>query len=110
MVTVTASNVLIYYRAQIKELSAPKTVAMTSRLVPKYWQPPPLAKDAWENLLLSIEEVHPEDDGLWAKVRWKELDHDKLHQCSKHPIQHLHLAAPQKLPSYYERFIIFSKK
>ena len=101
-------SVLMSLRLQMKELTTRKTVSMAASQ--KYWQPPPPAKDAWEDPLLSIEEVNVEDDGLWAKVRWKTLDGDNLHQCSKHPIQHLHLAAPQKLLAYYQRFIIFSKR
>ena len=59
------------------------------------WQPPKAMKDAWEDLIVSIETIEQENGIKWVLLCWSEEDEKGKQRKSKAPLQVVYLAAPQ---------------
>jgi hypothetical protein len=63
------------------------------------WAPPKVAKDSWEDKILSLEAIDQRKVGkvqqLWAFVKWVEKDDNGECRMSKVLLESVHQAAPQ---------------
>lgn len=77
----------------------------------KDWEPPKAIKDAWEDSLIAVETIEPDEDGNhWAYLRWSILDKNGKHRHTKHPLSAVYKAAPQIMLKFYEKHLVFSGK
>lgn len=77
----------------------------------KDWEPPKATKDAWEDSLIAVETIEPDEDGNhWAYLRWSILDKHGKHRHTKHPLAAVYKAAPQVMLKFYEKHLVFSGK
>ena len=60
------------------------------------WQPPKPLKDAWEDLIISVETIEANEDGTkWAFLLWAVEDEHGKKRTSKALLQSVYKAAPQ---------------
>ena len=65
-------------------------------LIDDNWQPPPPRKDAWEELIVSVETIEADENGQkWAFLLWAAEDSNGKKRTSKAMLASVYKAAPQ---------------
>ena len=66
------------------------------------WTPPRPTKDAWEDLIISVETIEVEDNGTkWAFLLWAQEDEHGKKRTSKALLTSVYKAAPQAVSVAY---------
>ncbi|KAI4150430.1 MAG: hypothetical protein LQ340_004079 [Diploschistes diacapsis] len=71
------------------------------------WTPPKPTKDAWEDLISSIETIEVEENGTrWAFLLWAIEDENGRKRTTKANLQSVYIAAPQAMLRFYENHLL----